>query len=182
VRHRAFLRARVTFLTVKTQAWRCNHQPTAKKFLFAHWVRINFIATHIYQDYITIVIYINFEFLLLISGIFLTEIDAPEIDYKKLDSLNSWSRKDVVEWFSQYGADKESLEKINFTNFSHLYQILNGDIEGSAKRLNMGTATLQRAIDSFHASNPQSSGYMSAADHMYTNGKNLKLQIIPKIL
>jgi hypothetical protein len=94
------------------------------------------------------------------------------VDFIKKESMmgshDSWSKSDIVEWIiNGYGANREQMENLSFSNSSELLSMLNGNLEEFAKILGMGTATLQQACKSIENS---AHSYLPHA-HVYSNGK-----------
>jgi hypothetical protein len=98
-------------------------------------------------------------------------MDTEPVDFIKKESNmrshNSWSKSDIVEWITGYGANRDQMENLVFSNGSELLSMLNGNLEEYAKLLGMGTAALQQACKSIDNS---AHSYMPPG-HVYTNGK-----------
>jgi hypothetical protein len=89
---------------------------------------------------------------------------------KKLEAMNMCDRKDIIEWFCSRGANRESMEKIEFTNLSHLIQILTADSERSARSLNMSEYSLKELCNSFFKNENTQNSYMPPP-YAYPSGK-----------
>lgn len=97
----------------------------------------------------------------------------PSMVFKKepaMSPLDKWSRIDTVDWFAQYGANRDQIERLVFSNVSELLSMLNSNLEEYAKILGMATSALLQACKSLDSNCNNTHSYLPTG-HLYTNGE-----------